>query len=62
MRLGHIYHALGDHQRGLDLLKKAVEAFPGEPLRDRVGGPVGPTRILPVLSRTFLLWALACRQ
>jgi class 3 adenylate cyclase/tetratricopeptide (TPR) repeat protein len=59
MRLGHVYHTLGDYQRGLDLLRRAVEALAEEPLRDRSGGPVGTTRILPVLSRTFLLWALA---
>jgi tetratricopeptide (TPR) repeat protein len=59
MRLGHTYHTLGDSQRGLELLRKAVEAFSEAPRRDRVGGPVGPTRILPVLSRTFLLRALA---
>ena len=59
MRLGHIYHTLGDYQRGLDLLRKAVEALPGEPLRDRFGGPVGTANRRSVLSRTFLLWALA---
>jgi len=59
MRLGHVYHTLGDYQRGLDLLRKAVEALSEEPLRDRFSGLVGPLRILPVLSRTFLLWALA---
>ena len=57
--LGHVYHTLGDYQRGLDLLREAVEALSEEPLRDRFGGLVGPLRILPVLSRTFLLWALA---
>src|SRR4029453_8409599 len=59
MRLGHVYHTLGDYQRGLELLRKAVEALSEEPLRERSGGPVAPTRILPVLSRAFLLWALA---
>src|SRR5262249_19626306 len=59
MRLGHTYHTLGDHQRGLDLLREAVEAFSEERLRDRFGGLVGPLRILPVLSRNFLLRALA---
>ena len=28
MRLGHIYHTLGDYQRGLDLLRKAVDVPP----------------------------------
>jgi tetratricopeptide (TPR) repeat protein len=51
MRLGQVYHTLGDYQRGLELLRKAVEALSGESLRDRFG--------LPVISRTFLLWALA---
>ena len=59
MRLGHVYHTLGDHQRGLDLLRKAVEALSEEPLRNHSDAPVGPTRILPVLSRNFLLRALA---
>jgi tetratricopeptide (TPR) repeat protein len=59
MRLGHVYHTLGDYQRGLDLLRQAVEALSEEPLRDRFGRPVGATRILPVVSRIFLLWALA---
>jgi tetratricopeptide (TPR) repeat protein len=59
MRLGHVYHTLGDYQRGLELLRKAVEALSEESLRDRFSGPVGTTRILPVLSRTFLLWTLA---
>jgi tetratricopeptide (TPR) repeat protein len=59
MRLGHIYHTLGDYQQGLDLLRKAVEALPGEPPRDGFGGPIGTARRHPVLSRTFLLWTLA---
>ena len=59
MRLGQIYHYLGDYRRGLDLLRKAVEALPEEPLRDHFGGLVRTARPLPVLSRTFLLWALA---
>jgi tetratricopeptide (TPR) repeat protein len=58
MRLGHIYHTLGDYQRGLELLRKAVETFPGEPRRDRFGGPVGTAHRPLVLSRSFLLWAL----
>jgi class 3 adenylate cyclase/tetratricopeptide (TPR) repeat protein len=59
MRLGSIYNALGDYQRGLDLLRKAVEALPGEPLRDRFSGPVGTANRPPVLSRNLLLRALA---
>src|SRR5262249_1750086 len=59
MRLGLVYHTLGDYQRGLDLLRKAVEALSEESWRDRFSGPIGTTRILPVLSRTFLLRALA---
>ena len=59
MRLGHVYYTLGDYQRALDLLRKAVAALPGEPLRDRFRGPVGIAHRAPVLWRTFLAWALA---
>ncbi len=62
-RLGHAYHTLGNYQQAMDLLRQAMEALPGESIRERFSERVGAASsffvTLSVTSRSFLLLSLA---
>jgi tetratricopeptide (TPR) repeat protein len=59
IRLGFVYHVLGDYQRAVGLLRQAVEALPEASSRERVGARAGSANPPAVSSRTRLLWSLA---
>jgi class 3 adenylate cyclase/tetratricopeptide (TPR) repeat protein len=53
--LGVAYHALGDHRRALELLRRNVDSLAGDLLRERFGLAAYPA----VLSRAWLVRCLA---
>jgi tetratricopeptide (TPR) repeat protein len=55
IRLGQLYHALGDYLVAVDFLQWTIASLEGELLRERFGMAIVPS----VLSRTWLVWCLA---
>jgi tetratricopeptide (TPR) repeat protein len=55
--LGRAYHALGEYSRAMDLLRANVAVLAGDLIHERFGVAGFPA----VLSRTWLIWALAER-
>jgi class 3 adenylate cyclase/tetratricopeptide (TPR) repeat protein len=55
VRLGQVYHALGDHSRAVDVLRRNVASLAGERNWERFGLPGAAS----VFSRTWLSWCLA---
>jgi tetratricopeptide (TPR) repeat protein len=53
--LGQVYHALGDYQRAIDVLKRNVASLEGALRREHFG----LSGRLSVLSHTWLVWCLA---
>lgn len=56
-RLGQVYHALGEHSRAIDHLRRNVTSLNGEMLYERLGMAGFPS----VFSRAWLSWCLAER-
>jgi tetratricopeptide (TPR) repeat protein len=55
VRLGQVYHAIGDYRRAVDVLKRNVASLAGEHNRERFGLPGAAS----VFSRMWLSWCLA---